>query len=82
MSWLAVALWGGAVGLDATSFPQVMISRPIVAAAVTGLLLGEPLAGIGVGVILELFALVILPIGAARYPTMCAAWSAGLRRRR
>ena len=68
MSWLAVALWGGAVGLDATSFPQVMISRPIVAAAVTGLLLGEPLAGIGVGVILELFALVILPIGAARYP--------------
>ncbi len=68
MSWLAVVLWGGAVGVDATSFPQVMISRPIVAAPVTGLLLGQPLAGVAVGVLLEVFALVILPIGAARYP--------------
>lgn len=68
MSWLAIALWGGVVGMDGTSFPQVMISRPLVAAAVTGALLGRPVDGLVVGALLELFALVILPIGAARYP--------------
>lgn len=80
MSWVWVALWGGAVGLDATAFPQIMISRPFVAASVTGLLLGRPLEGVAVGVLLELFALVILPIGAARYPeagTAAVAAAAG-----
>jgi mannose/fructose/N-acetylgalactosamine-specific phosphotransferase system component IIC len=68
MSWILVTLWGGLVGLDATSFPQVMISRPLVAATGTGLILGRPIEGLAVGVLLELFTLVILPIGAARYP--------------
>lgn len=80
MSWVWVALWGGVVGLDATAFPQVMVSRPIVAASVTGLLLGRPLEGVAVGVLLEFFALVILPIGAARYPeagTAAVAATAG-----
>ena len=80
MSWLAIALWGGAVGLDATAFAQVMVSRPLVAAPVMGLLLGRPLEGVAVGVLLELFALVILPIGAARYPeagTAAVAATAG-----
>jgi PTS system mannose-specific IIC component len=39
-----------------------------VAGAVAGLLLGDPAAGFRVGVLLELFALDVLPIGAARYP--------------
>src|SRR5690606_31658627 len=80
VNWLAITLWGGAVGMDATSFPQVMVSRPIVAAPVTGLLLGRPLEGVAVGALLELFALVILPIGAARYPesgTAAVAATAG-----
>lgn len=80
MSWLAVAAWGGAVGLDAASLLQVMVSRPLVAGPVTGVLLGRPLAGIAIGVLLELFALVILPIGAARYPdsgTAAVAAAAG-----
>ncbi len=68
MNWLLVALWGGAVGLDATSVFQVMISRPLVAATVTGLILGRPAEAVVIGIILEIFALVILPIGAARYP--------------
>ncbi|MBI4544905.1 MAG: PTS sugar transporter subunit IIC [Gemmatimonadetes bacterium] len=68
MSWLAVALLGGVVGLDATSFPQIMISRPLVAASLTGLLLGHPGIGVAVGVLLEASALLILPVGAARYP--------------
>src|SRR5690606_8090213 len=68
MNVLPVALWGGMVGLDAASFPQVMISRPLVAATVTGLLAGRPADGLLLGVILEAFALLILPVGAARYP--------------
>lgn len=68
MSLWGVAALGGAVGLDATSFPQFMISRPLVAGALTGLLFGQPAAGAMVGAILEIFDLGILPVGAARYP--------------
>lgn len=66
--WLLVALFGGLVGLDSTSFPQMMISRPIMAGALTGALLGRPLEGILLGFVMESFSLIILPIGAARYP--------------
>ena len=66
--WLGVALLGGVVGLDATSFPQVMVSRPLIAGALTGALFGRPVEGLVIGFMLEVFSLVILPIGAARYP--------------
>lgn len=68
MSWFTLGLIGGAVGLDSTSFPQMMISRPLVAATLTGLVLGRPLDGLAVGLLLEVFSLVILPIGAVRHP--------------
>jgi PTS system mannose-specific IIC component len=68
MTWLALAVLGGLVGLDATSFPQMMFSRPLVAGALAGALLGHPFEGILVGAILEVFDVAILPIGAARYP--------------
>ncbi len=68
MNWLGVALIGGLVGLDSTSFPQVMISRPLVAGCLTGIVFGRPIEGTMVGAILEMFALVIQPLGAARYP--------------
>ncbi|MBX6362975.1 MAG: PTS sugar transporter subunit IIC [Gemmatimonadetes bacterium] len=68
MNWLAVALLGGIVGLDATGFGQLMLSRPLIAGTLTGVALGRPLAGLAVGLALEVFALVILPVGAARYP--------------
>jgi mannose/fructose/N-acetylgalactosamine-specific phosphotransferase system component IIC len=68
MTWGLIGLLGGAVGLDATSFPQVMISRPIVAGALAGLLLRAPVEGALIGAFLEIFNLAILPIGAARYP--------------
>lgn len=68
MVWVSVSLFGGMVGLDGTSFPQVMISRPLVAGTLTGLIFGRPLEGLVAGLIMEAFALSTLPIGAARYP--------------
>lgn len=66
--WLVLGLFGGLVGLDGTSFPQVMISRPLVAGTLTGALFGRPLEGMVIGFVMEAFALITLPIGAARYP--------------
>jgi len=68
IGWLAVALLGGLVGLDSTAFPQAMFSRPLIAGALAGLVFGHPLDGMMAGAALEIFALIILPVGAARYP--------------
>ncbi len=65
---LLLIVWGMAVALDLVSCPQVMIARPVVAGAVAGLLTGDVEAGLRVGVLFELFALDVLPIGAVRYP--------------
>ncbi len=63
-----VSLLGAVLGLDVVSFPQAMLSRPLVAATLTGALMGEPERGLVLGVILECFALESLPVGASRYP--------------
>jgi PTS system mannose-specific IIC component len=65
---LVLLLWGTLVGLDLVSVPQMMIARPIVAGTVAGLILGDLNTGLRLGVVLELFQLDVLPVGAARYP--------------
>lgn len=65
---LGVTAMGVLAGVDLVSVPQAMIARPLVAAFVGGWLLGHPEVGLLVGVLLELFALETLPVGAARYP--------------
>lgn len=65
---LPIAVLGAVMGLDVVSFPQAMISRPIVAATAAGALLGHPDRGLAMGVLLEFFALESLPFGASRYP--------------
>src|SRR5439155_15529016 len=65
---LAVTLLGAVLGLDTVSFPQAMLSRPLVAATLGGTLLGSPLSGLLIGATLELIALETLPFGASRYP--------------
>ena len=77
MTWLWIALLGGVVGLDSTSFPQAMISRPLVAGALTGALFGRPTEGLMVGALLEVFHIATLPIGASRYPEAGTAAVAG-----
>jgi PTS system mannose-specific IIC component len=65
---LPVALLGGLLGLDTVSFPQAMLSRPLVAATLGGALVGWAPGGLLVGAALELIALETLPFGASRYP--------------
>ena len=68
---LIVALLGGIVDLDSTAVVQCMISQPIVAAPLTGLILGSMLGnatagihvGLMVGVILQLTWIEQLPLG-------------------
>jgi mannose/fructose/N-acetylgalactosamine-specific phosphotransferase system component IIC len=66
VGWLL--LWGTVVGLDLATVAQVMVARPMVAAAVAGWIVGDVQTGLIIGAVLELFALEVLPFGAARYP--------------
>lgn len=63
--YLLGALTATLCGLDRTAALQVMISRPLVAAALTGLLLGDLRSGLAIGVLLELLWLSRLPVGAS-----------------
>lgn len=55
-------------GLDRTAAGQFMICRPIIAAPLTGLLLGDAGIGLQIGAMLELLWLGRLPVGAAIPP--------------
>jgi mannose/fructose/N-acetylgalactosamine-specific phosphotransferase system component IIC len=74
---LPIALLGAVLGLDVVSFPQAMVSRPIVAATLAGAFIGEAPAGLLIGVVLELIALDTLPFGASRYPEWGSAGVVG-----
>jgi mannose/fructose/N-acetylgalactosamine-specific phosphotransferase system component IIC len=74
---LPIALLGALLGLDVVSFPQAMVSRPIVAATLAGAFIGNPPAGLLIGVVLELIALDTLPFGASRYPEWGSAGVVG-----
>lgn len=65
---LPISLLGGMLGLDVVCFPQMMVSRPLVAATLTGAFVGDATTGVLVGATLELIALATLPFGASRYP--------------
>jgi mannose/fructose/N-acetylgalactosamine-specific phosphotransferase system component IIC len=56
------------LALDATSVGQFMLSRPLVAGALTGWMLGDPALGLLIGTVLELYLLVSFPSGGARFP--------------
>jgi PTS system mannose-specific IIC component len=65
---LVLVLVGAIVGLDMVSFPQAMVSRPLVSATLAGAIMGRADYGLLIGVTLELIALETLPVGASRYP--------------
>lgn len=73
MELLALGLLGGFLALDGTAVGQFMLSRPIVAGALAGWLIGAPDAGIALGAVLELYLLVSIPAGGARFPESSVA---------
>lgn len=68
LTLIALLALGGIVALDATSFGQLMLSRPMIAGIVAGAIVGMPFEGALIGALLEALSLGILPVGAARYP--------------
>ena len=67
MELLYIGLLGGLLALDTTSVGQFMFSRPLVAGAVTGWVLGDLSLGLTIGVVLETYMLVSFPSGGARF---------------
>jgi mannose/fructose/N-acetylgalactosamine-specific phosphotransferase system component IIC len=68
LSLLVLVALGSFVALDATSFGQLMLSRPLVAGTLAGAVVGLPLEGAIIGALLEVLSFSILPVGAAKYP--------------
>lgn len=68
MEILILALVGGFLTLDQTSFGQFMLARPLVSGVLAGWILGDPAAGILVGALLEVLFLPAFPVGGARFP--------------
>jgi mannose PTS system EIIC component len=60
---LIAAVICGIIGLDRTALGQFMVSQPVVAGPLTGLLMGDVTAGIVVGGTLELIWVLDMPIG-------------------
>ena len=68
--WVEIILasvWGGIVATDTTAFLQIMVSRPMVACSIVGLILGNFQLGFTIGIILELLYISELPIGGANF---------------
>jgi PTS system mannose-specific IIC component len=78
--YLLAGLWGGLMALERRAFLQAMISRPLVAATVTGLLLDDLNGGVAVGVVFELFYLGAISLGGAQpdHETLPAVAAASL----
>lgn len=68
MDILRVSALGGLLGLDGTAVGQFMASRPLVAGALAGWLMGDAALGVAIGAVLELYLLVSFPTGGARFP--------------
>jgi PTS system mannose-specific IIC component len=67
-TWILLALLAGWAAADTTAALQVMAGQPLVAGWLAGLLLGEPLTGLGMGILLQLLWSRLAPVGAAAFP--------------
>jgi mannose/fructose/N-acetylgalactosamine-specific phosphotransferase system component IIC len=68
MDLLYLILLGGFLALDGTSLGQFMVSRPLVAGVLTGWIVGDPVTGLLIGGILEVYFISIFPVGGAEFP--------------
>lgn len=73
MDLLRLSALGAFLGLDGTAVGQFMVSRPVVAGVLAGWMVGDPGLGATIGMILELYLLVSVPSGGARFPEAATA---------
>ena len=73
MDMLRLGALGGLLGLDGTAVGQFMLSRPLVAGFLAGWATGNVAQGALIGAILELYLLVSVPSGGARFPEASTA---------
>jgi mannose/fructose/N-acetylgalactosamine-specific phosphotransferase system component IIC len=66
-SLLAVMLLAALAAQDTTAGPQIMLSEPLVAGTLTGLLMGDPQAGVLIGIAIELVWCRAVPAGTALF---------------
>lgn len=66
--FVLLVVLGVVLTLDGVTVGQFMMSRPLVAGGLAGVVLGDAPTGFLVGAVLELFLLVTVPSGAGRYP--------------
>lgn len=75
---LVLSVLGGLLTVEGTAVGQFMLSRPLVAGALAGWLVGAPAIGFAVGALLEMYLLVAFPVGGARFPEGAPATVAGV----
>jgi len=63
-----ILVMGFVAGLDTTAAFQIMIGQPLVACALLGWMMGDPVMGAMVGVVTQLLWMGKLPVGAATFP--------------
>lgn len=68
IAWVALLGLGAGTAVDTYSFLQLMISQPLVAGWLAGCILGEPGAGLAVGLLLQLIWIRDLPMGGRAAP--------------
>lgn len=62
--------WAALVAADERALGPLFFHQPLVAASVTGLLLGRPLAGLTMGILLQAIWPGLLPMGGSRQPAV------------
>lgn len=61
-----VAILGGLAGVDRTAFGQTSLAHPFVAGSVCGLVVGAPLEGVRLAVVVMMLSAATIPVGEAR----------------
>ncbi|MCK4916192.1 MAG: PTS sugar transporter subunit IIC [Candidatus Eisenbacteria sp.] len=75
---VVLSLLGGVLSVDATAALQVMLSQPLVAGCIAGVVVGDPVLGLVVGSTLQLVWIGVLPVGAAPFPDGAVAGAVGV----
>jgi mannose/fructose/N-acetylgalactosamine-specific phosphotransferase system component IIC len=77
---LLTSVWGGLMALERRAFLQAMVSRPLIAATITGLLADDIYAGLFIGLVFELLHLGGASLGGAHadHDTLPAVAAAAL----